>query len=69
MPWLWLPDNSGNALTLPLWIPFLTIAIFTARLWYSDGRSPPGCCSECGYDLTGNVTGVCSECAAEVNGP
>lgn len=21
-----------------------------------------GCCTRCGYDLTGNITGVCSEC-------
>jgi hypothetical protein len=25
-------------------------------------RSKKGHCSECGYDLRGNVTGVCSEC-------
>jgi hypothetical protein len=25
-------------------------------------RLKPGCCMKCGYDLTGNLSGVCSEC-------
>ena len=25
-------------------------------------RPKPGCCSSCGYDLTGNVSGRCPEC-------
>ncbi|GMU22180.1 MAG: hypothetical protein AMXMBFR13_22680 [Phycisphaerae bacterium] len=29
---------------------------------------PPGCCSQCGYDLTGNVSGVCPECGQPVRG-
>ena len=29
-------------------------------------RRPPGTCKRCGYNLTGNVTGVCSECGAPV---
>jgi hypothetical protein len=27
-----------------------------------DGREDRGECLQCGYDLTGNVTGVCPEC-------
>ncbi len=27
---------------------------------------PSGHCRECGYDLTGNVSGVCPECGVEV---
>ena len=27
---------------------------------------PRGHCQTCGYDLTGNVTGVCSECGSPV---
>ena len=29
-------------------------------------RRKQGLCVDCGYDLTGNVTGVCSECGTEV---
>ena len=67
MPWLWLPDNSGNVLTTPLWIPLLAVAIPTAWLWRRDRRHPPGHCQRCGYDLTGNVTGVCSECEEPIS--
>ncbi len=33
--------------------------------WYPTVRIPPGHCQKCGYDLTGNVSGVCPECGAE----
>ena len=29
-------------------------------------RYPPGHCQSCGYDLTGNVSGVCPECGTEI---
>ncbi len=59
-------DQAMDWLNLPLWIPFVLIAIPTVWLWRRDRRHPPGHCQRCGYDLTGNVTGVCSECAAKV---
>lgn len=33
-----------------------------------EGRPlpPPGHCWKCGYDLTGNVSGVCPECGTKV---
>ena len=50
---------------VPLWIPFLLIAAPTAWLFHRDRRRiPPGHCLRCGYDLTGNTSGVCSECGA-----
>jgi hypothetical protein len=62
----WMPgyvDNgSAHLFWLPLWIPF---AIFsgTALLLHARARKPkPGTCAKCGYNLTGNVTGVCPEC-------
>jgi len=30
------------------------------------GDYPVGRCQNCGYDLTGNVTGVCSECGRAI---
>ena len=29
-------------------------------------RRRPGCCRRCGYDLTGNTSGICPECGAAV---
>ena len=58
-----LPNDWSMGIALPLWIPFVLLAIPTAVLWYRDRRRhPPGHCKSCGYDLTGNVSGVCSEC-------
>ena len=47
---------------IPLWLPFIAVGIPTAGLWWIDRRHPaPGSC-RCGYDLTGNTSGVCPEC-------
>jgi hypothetical protein len=52
---------------LPLWIPFLLVAIPTAFLWHRDRRRIlPGHCQRCGYNLTGNVSGTCPECNTPV---
>jgi hypothetical protein len=50
--------------TLQLWIP-LVICLVPCSLEFArsfNSRSSPGCCETCGYDLTGNVSGVCPEC-------
>lgn len=52
---------------IPFWCVALLTAIPTAWLWRRDRRliscSPdPLLCVRCGYDLTGNTSGVCSEC-------
>lgn len=49
---------------IPMWLPFIVIAVLTALLWHRDRRPPTGHCDLCGYDLTGNESGVCPECAA-----
>jgi hypothetical protein len=42
---------------------FLATAIATAWLWYqARSRIVPGHCACCGYDLTGNISGICPEC-------
>ena len=54
---------------IPLWLPFLAIAIPTAYLFHRD-RPLPGHCQGCEYNLTGNESGVCPECgtSAEKDG-
>ncbi len=48
---------------LPLWIPFCIFLVPTSLLFWKDLRYvKPGHCSECGYNLTGNVSGRCPEC-------
>jgi hypothetical protein len=56
---------------VPLWVPGWIFALLAAlaacgdRLW---GRrlARRGLCPNCGYNLTGNVSGVCSECGRAV---
>ena len=78
LPWRWLPSShevlhpsspmvDADVLTIPLWIPFLAIVLPTALLFWLDRRRiPPGHCQKCGYNLTGNVSGVCPECGEKV---
>lgn len=60
-------EPLATTIQVALWVPFVLIAIPTAILWCSiRRRPPPHCCQHCGYDLTGNVSGICPECGAEV---
>ncbi len=43
----------------------LPVAAAAALLRLSPVK-PPGSCQKCGYDLTGNVSGVCPECGTGV---
>jgi hypothetical protein len=69
----WLPvyrhfADGNHHIFLPLWIPFLIVAIPTAFLWWRDRRRiPPGHCQKCGYNLTGNMSGICPECGEKVD--
>jgi hypothetical protein len=53
---------SYSYIGIPFWVPLVVAAIPTAILWCLDRRPLEGHCRKCGYDLTGNVTGVCPEC-------
>ena len=71
-PTQWLPDwgpVTGTQLCylrIPLWMPFLAVAIPTGLSFWRHRRPPEGHCQKCGYDLTSNVSGVCPECGARL---
>lgn len=57
--------------SLPLWMPLALLGAYPLFVLWRDGRTARqrrerGLCEKCGYDLTGNVSGVCSECGAKV---
>jgi hypothetical protein len=59
-------DYPNWYIQIPLWIPFLLIAIPTAFLIWRDRRIPHGHCQKCGYNLTGNASGICPECGTTI---
>lgn len=60
------PLPNTPLLFIPFWCPLLAFAFPTYILWRRDRRYPEGHCQGCGYDLTGNESGVCSECGTKV---
>ncbi len=66
-PGTWaIGPGMGRIWNIPLWMPFAAVAIPTAILWRRDRRPLKGHCLHCGYNLTGNESGVCPECATPV---
>lgn len=53
-------------ISIPLLVLLLAVPL-TALFWWLD-RWRPGFCRECGYNLTGNVSGRCPECGLLVPG-
>ena len=51
---------------VPLLPLTVVLGMTAALLWWLDRRPPPGHCQSCGYDLTGNTSGVCPECGTDV---
>lgn len=66
---LWTGPRPTWAVTycdLPLWIPFLATFVPAAIRYLRRKNVRSGCCLNCGYDLTGNVSGRCPECGVAV---
>lgn len=63
-PLVWAAEfdlfRTPGYLTLPLWAPFAILALLAIALWRREHLA--GHCRDCGYDLTGNTSGVCPEC-------
>jgi len=57
------------SLVLPLLLslPLSLIAVVKLIVWASSKlRHAKGHCPMCGYDLTGNTSGVCPECGTKI---
>ncbi|MFQ5805658.1 MAG: hypothetical protein ACE5I3_04325 [Phycisphaerae bacterium] len=58
-------DPIRTRIAIPIWPLLAVAATMTVLLFRSDRRFPPGKCQNCGYDLTGNLSGRCPECGAQ----
>ncbi len=61
------PPRALWDISIPLWLLLaILFSIFGTTLVIAPARryrrGKRGCCKTCGYDLTGNVSGVCPEC-------
>jgi len=46
--------------------PATSVGLLLFRLGKRSGRRSANCCATCGYNLTGNTSGVCPECGSPV---
>ena len=60
------PEHLPGFINIPFWLALLVTAIPTTILWRLDRRPREGHCLRCGYNLTGNESGVCPECSTPV---
>jgi len=73
VPFIYVRLCNGrlDTVSMPLWIPLVLFAAYPTiafvrgpvRRWRRRGK---GLCVTCGYDLTGNVSGICPECGTKV---
>ena len=70
----WRLASGGEtvaSLWLPYWILVFALAILPLLwLWRRRRRMAlerVGCCATCGYNLTGNVSGICPECGKAIS--
>jgi hypothetical protein len=60
-------QGGGPFVNIPLWAPLLLAGMPTFWFWLRGRCKKPGHCQRCGYDLTGNTSGVCPECGAQIS--
>ncbi len=56
------PIREFRSIQIPLWPVVLIPLIVFGRQFARRPRYIPGHCAHCGYNLTGNESGVCPEC-------
>jgi len=63
----WTGGVTATSRCFAIWPMLVSLAIVTVILWLLiPKRIPPGYCQKCGYDLTGNVSGICPECGTPI---
>ncbi len=60
------PSRSWMTLEVPAWVLLIAIGGPTVLVRACNRAFPVGHCQVCGYNLTGNISGVCPECADPV---
>jgi len=54
---------------IPFWA-IVVVELFVPSMWvrrkWKSRVTPNGACGKCGYDLTGNTSGVCPECGERI---
>ncbi len=61
-----LPIGLILAFLLPLTL-IVWFDVIESKLPWLKSRHPPGHCQSCGYNLTGNVSGICPECGSRIS--
>ncbi len=61
----------AHSVCLPLWLLMIAFAVYPAFAFFRGPlrrwrRRRKGLCLKCGYDLTGNASGVCPECGEAI---
>jgi hypothetical protein len=67
LPLFFSSSRVGRIHAISRWVLFLVLAGVTAIVWSRHRRRiRPGHCQKCGYNLTGNVSGLCPECGKKI---
>ena len=66
LSWPLLETDFERKISVPFWLPFCTVFAPTVVLFFHTRRYKPGHCQSCGYDLTGNTSGICPECGTAI---
>lgn len=63
--WRWIATRERwrPYVIVPLYPFALVAALVTIICWH---HIPPGHCQKCGYNLTGNASGICPECGTRI---
>lgn len=61
-------NPTASSIEMPCWLLMIAAGAPTVFLFLLDRRRiPAGHCKNCGYNLTGNMSGVCPECGSRIS--
>lgn len=52
-----------------IWLVVIFLIVMILSLRHGWPAPLRGCCPGCGYNLTGNVSGICPECGKAIESP